>query len=91
MRCAEQSANRYEAFMLKTLYRSRQPSQQMKEFFGERFLVQNDFLYPFVLHPSEKDTFIIRWAKPFGIGCSTETIHTVLYEVQPKVFDKLSL
>jgi len=53
------------------------PRQRMKEFFGERFLVQNDFLYPFALHPSEKDSFIINWANPLGIGCSTETIHTV--------------
>jgi len=59
----------------------------MKEFFGERFLVQNDFLYPFALHPSEKDSFIINWANPLGIGCSTGTIHTALHNVQPKVFE----
>jgi len=59
----------------------------MKEFIGERFLVQNDFLYPFALHPSEKDSFIINWANPLGIGCSTGTIHTAVHNVQPKVFE----
>jgi len=59
----------------------------MKEFFVERFLVQNDFLYPFALHPSEKDSFIIRWANPLGMGYATETIYTALHHVPLKVFD----
>ena len=87
MRCAKQSARRYEVFMLKTLCRSRQSRQRMKEFFGERFLVQNDFLYPFALHPSEKDSFIIHWANPIGMGYATETIYTALHHVPLKVFD----
>jgi len=59
----------------------------MKEFIGERFLVQNDFLYPFALHPSEKDSFIIHWANPIGMGYATETIYTALHHVPLKVFD----
>jgi len=40
----EPSARRIEVVKLKDLCRSGQPNQDMKEFFGERFLVQNDFL-----------------------------------------------
>jgi hypothetical protein len=81
MGCAEQSARWYEGFMLKTLCRSRQPNQHMKDFLA------NIPFYPSAVYSSKEYVFIICLANPLGIGCSTETIHTALHDVQLKMFN----
>jgi hypothetical protein len=50
--------------------------------------VQLNWTYPFGLYSSTEKAFILRCGNPLGIGCTTETIHTVLHHVQLKVFDR---